>query len=144
LTKRLDRPSGAPPPAEAALADGSALVLLPLAAEITERYAQAFPDEDARYTPEWRDWCTHDNQHILRWAIDAERGLADLWQQISWLARVLDARGYPLERLARSLQLGADVLHQRVGVLTAGAAKELRAAAAKLATDESPTGLHTA
>jgi hypothetical protein len=133
LTKPLGRPSGAPPPTEAALIDGSALALLPLAAEITERYAQAFPDEDERYTPRWREWCTHDNQYVLRWAIDDQRGLADLWQQVSWLARVLDARGYPLDRLARSLELGADVLDERVGPAAAAAVNVLRGAAAKLA-----------
>jgi hypothetical protein len=129
LTKPLGRPSGAPPPTEAALIDGSALALLPLAAEITERYA----DEDERYTPRWREWCTHDNQYVLRWAIDDQRGLADLWQQVSWLARVLDARGYPLDRLARSLELGADVLDERAGPAAAAAVNELRVAAAKLA-----------
>jgi len=102
---------------------------------ITERYAEAFPDEEARYTPEWRAWCTHDNQHVLRWAIDAQRGLADLWQEIAWLARVLEARGYPLDRLARSLELGADVLEERAGSSAGGAVKELRVAAAKVAMD---------
>jgi hypothetical protein len=138
LTKRLDRPSGAAPPTEAALPDGRAVVLLPLAVEITERYAQAFPDEEERYTPEWRDWCTHDNQHVLRWALDAQRGLADLWQEIAWLAGLLNARGYPLDRLARSLQFGADVLDQRVGPAAAGAVQELRTAAEKVATNKGP------
>ncbi|HVF77475.1 MAG TPA: hypothetical protein VNA28_04180 [Solirubrobacteraceae bacterium] len=114
------------------------LALAPLAAEITERYAQAFPDEQERYTPEWRQWCTHDNQHVLGWAIDAERGLVDLWQQISWLARVLAARDYPLDRLARSLELAADVLHERVGTDAARAVPELRAAAAKVRDDAGP------
>ena len=136
MTKAIVRPSGAPPPTEAVLVDGSVLALAPLAAEITKRYTQAFPDEDERYTPEWREWCTHDNQHVLRWAIDAERGLADLWQQIAWLARLLEARGYPLDRLARSLELAADILEERVGPAATDAAKELRVAAAKVATPQ--------
>ncbi len=132
MTKHLARPSGAPPPAEATLPDGSRLVLPPVAAEITERYAQTFPDEDDRYSPEWRDWSTHDNQHVLRWALDAQRGLVDLWAQIAWLARILEARDFPLDRLARSLELAADVLAERAGTTAAPAAAELRAAAARL------------
>ncbi|MEA2126577.1 MAG: hypothetical protein QOI80_3359 [Solirubrobacteraceae bacterium] len=133
MTKPLDRPGGAPPPSQATLPDGSALALVPLASEITDRYAHAFPDEQDRYTPEWREWCTHDNQHVLAWALDAQAGLTDLWEQISWLARVLEARDYPLDRLARSLELGGDVLDERVGAATAEAAKELRAVAVKVA-----------
>lgn len=133
MTKRLARPSGELPPAYATLLDGSKLALPPLAAQATAHYVEAFPDEDERYTPEWREWCTHDNQHVLRWAIDAQRGLVDLWEQISWLARVLDARDYPLDRLARSLELAADVLDEHVGAGVAGAASELRAAASRLA-----------
>lgn len=34
---------------------------------------------------------------------------------ISWLARVLESRGFPLERLARSLEIGADVVRDQVG-----------------------------
>jgi hypothetical protein len=49
------------------------------------------------------------------------------------LARVLEARDYPLDRLARSLELGGDVLDERVGAATAEAAKELRAVAVKVA-----------
>ena len=130
MTRRLARPSGTPPPAEAELGDGSRVALAPLAAEITERYAHAFPDEDERYSAEWREWSTHDNQHVLRWAIDAQHGLVDLWEQIAWLARVLAARDFPLDRLARSLELVADVLDERAGAEAAGAVAELRLAAA--------------
>jgi len=132
VTKRLARPSGAPPPAEAELGDGSRLALASLAEEITERYAQAFPDEDERYSPEWREWSTHDNQHVLRWALDAQRGLVDLWEQVAWLARVLAARDFPLDRLARSLELVADVLDECADLQATGAVTELRAAAARV------------
>ncbi|MEA2168599.1 MAG: hypothetical protein QOF76_1899 [Solirubrobacteraceae bacterium] len=112
--------------------DGTAVALKPLAAEITDRYARAFPDESDRYGPEWRAWCTHDNQHVLRGALDAQRGLADLPEQIAWLARLLDARGYPLARLARNLDLTADVLAESVGGAVGGAAAaELRAVGAR-------------
>jgi hypothetical protein len=82
----------------------------------------------------WREWCTHDNQHVLRWgALDAQRGLIDLWEQIAWLAGVLAARDYPLDRLAISLELGAEVLDEQLGAGAAGAAQELRGAAGILA-----------
>jgi hypothetical protein len=132
MTKQLRRPSGEPPPTEAVARDGTAVALEPLAAEVTERYARAFPDEFDRYGPEWRAWCMHDNQHVLRWALDAQRGLADLPGQIAWLARLLDARGYPLARLARNLDLTADVLAESAGGAVAdAAAAELRAIGAR-------------
>jgi len=112
---------------------GSVVALPALAARTTDRYAQAFPDEQERYTPEWREWCTHDNQHVLRWALDAQRGLIDLWEQIAWLAGVLAARDYPLDRLAISLELGAEVLDEQLGAGAAGAAQEPRGAAGNLA-----------
>ena len=34
--------------------------------------------------------------------------------QVEWLASVLAARGYPLERLARNLELAAAVLAERL------------------------------
>ena len=56
MSKQLSRPSGAPAPKSAELADGTVLDLEDLAAEVTERYALAYPDEDDRYSKEWRDW----------------------------------------------------------------------------------------
>lgn len=137
MTKLLARPGGAPPPAEATLADGTTLRLEPVAADITDRYARAFPDEDDRYSPEWREWSTHDNQHVLRWAIDAQRGLADLTAQITWLARVLEARGFPLDRLSRNLELTADALGEHAGAAGSQAAAELRTAAGFVAAADS-------
>lgn len=134
MTKPLTRPSGAAPPAEAHFDDGTVLVLAPLASEVTERYAQAFPDEDERYSAEWREWSDHDNRYVIRWAIDDQRGLVDLWQQIAWLGRILEARGFPLDRLARSLELVADVLDERAGLAADGAVTALRAAGARVAS----------
>lgn len=134
MTKQLSRPSGDPPPTQATLPDGTVLDLVPLAAEVTDRYAQAFPDEDERYSAEWRAWSDHDNQHVLWWAINTHDGTVDLWAEISWLARVLEARDFPLDRLVLSLQLVADVLRERAGATADSAAAELRAVAARVAS----------
>ena len=139
MKKKLQRPSGGePPPTEAKLRDGTVVALLPLAVETTDRYARTFPDEDARYTSEWRQWSTHDNQHVLRWAISAQTYRTDLWKDIAWLARVLEARGFPLDRLAKNLELLADVLTEQIGAPVAVAAQHLRKAAANLATADPP------
>ncbi len=103
--KRTSMPSGAPPPE-----DAGGLDLRELAIEVTERYGTEFPDEDERYDPKvWRAWCRHDTQYLLQWAVlDVERS-ADLAANVAWLARVLAARDFPLDRLARTLELTADV-----------------------------------
>jgi hypothetical protein len=104
-------PSGAPPPHRATLADRTIVELRPLAEAVCDRYQAEFPDEQERYGPAGRDWCVHDNLHILAWAIgDAELGYVRLSEKIAWLARVLGARDFPLERLARNLEIARDVL----------------------------------
>ena len=101
-------PSGAPPPEVA-----GGLDLRALAEQVTERYAAEFPDEDERYEPQvWRAWCRHDTQYLLQWAVLDTKGLAKLDDQVAWLARVLAARDFPLDRLARTLELAADVAHE--------------------------------
>ena len=134
MSKQISRPSGAPAPTTATLVDGTALVLEPLAIEIARRYAVSYPDEADRYSPEWRDWCIHDNQHILRWALDAQQGLVDLSREISWLARILEARGFPLDRLSRNLVHAADVLVEHVGSAGHESASALRATADRVKT----------
>ena len=59
-------------------------------------------------------WCRHDNQHILNWAALALRGWVDLNKELSWLARVLKARDFPLERLARNLEIASAVVSEKV------------------------------
>ena len=98
-------PSGAQAPEEA---DG--LDLRRMAEVVTARYALEFPDEDERYDPKvWRAWCRHDTQYLLHWGILDARGTARIEDQVGWLARVLAARDFPLDRLARTLELAADV-----------------------------------
>ena len=103
-------PSGQPPPATAQLRDGQALDLRSLAVEICRRYRLEFPDERERYGNAGTAWCIHDNQHILNWAVTEWNGFGGLRSQLEWLAGVLDSRDFPVERLARDLELAVEVL----------------------------------
>ena len=125
--KRTSMPSGAPPPEEA-----GGLDLRVLAQRVTDRYAGEFPDEDERYDPAvWRAWCRHDTQYLLQWAVLDVEQMTSLDAQVSWLAGILDARGFPLDRLARTLELAGDeadgVERTDVGDRLRAAAQELRA-----------------
>jgi hypothetical protein len=112
LTRGLARPSGWPPPTEARAPGGRIIDLLALAREVCRRYRAEYPDEQERYGDAGVAWCVHDNQHILNWAILAAYEGLDLRAQVSWLARVLEARDFPLDRLARDLELAADVTRE--------------------------------
>jgi hypothetical protein len=103
-------PTGYPPPVTARLPDGQTLDLRVLAEEICARYRAEFPDEQARYGDAGTDWCVHDNQHILNWAVTERNGYGGLERQLAWLAGVLEARDFPLDRLARNLDIAAAVL----------------------------------
>ena len=129
--RRLAPPSGHPPPTEGLLADDVAVPLLPLAQEICRRYREEFPDEQERYGDAGQAWCIHDNQHLLFWGAGAVNGFVDMEREVEWLARVLAARDFPLDRLARNLDIGAEVVAERVpgdrarewaAVMAAGAA----------------------
>jgi hypothetical protein len=103
-------PSGAPPPERAVLMGADAPIeLVPLAEEICRRYREEFPDEEGRYGDAGMAWCVHDNQHILNWAVGARNGYVDLRKELAWLGRVLEARDFPVERLARNLEIAAAV-----------------------------------
>jgi hypothetical protein len=91
-------------------AEGDPLRLRALAEEICRRYRAEFPDEQERYGNAGIAWCIHDNQHILNWAVLETRGFIDLEERLAWLARVLEAREFPLPRLARNLELAAAVV----------------------------------
>ena len=105
-------PSGAAPPVTATLRDGATLDLRELAQEICRRYRDEFPDEEGRYGDAGMAWCVHDNQHLLNWAVTEANGLGGFRPQLEWLAVVLEAREFPLDRLARNLELGAAVLEE--------------------------------
>jgi hypothetical protein len=107
-------PSGQPPPQRAELADGTELDLEALAREICERYRGEYPDEEERYGEAGVLWCRHDNQHLVNWAVLHTREFVVLDEQVAWLAKVLEAREFPLDRLARNLDIGAEVVAERV------------------------------
>lgn len=105
--RRVEPPSGMAPPASARLPDGTVVDLAPLAQRITEAHLRRHPEDVARYGDELaRAWCTHDNQHLLAWAIMD----ADLEGQLAWLARILDARGYPVANLVDNVATCAEIV----------------------------------
>jgi hypothetical protein len=100
---------GAAPPA-AVHVHGTAIPLAPIADLICSRYRVEFPDERARYGDAGMAWCRHDNQWLLSWAVNDVLGATDLGEQVQWLARLLHARDFPLDRLARDLEIAAEVV----------------------------------
>ena len=115
MNRPLAPPSGQPPPERAEGPGGDSIELRPLAEEICRRYRGEFADEQERYGDAGVAWCVHDNQHILNWAFLEQRGYVDLAEQLAWLARVLAARDFPLERLARNLEIAAEVVEAARG-----------------------------
>ncbi len=129
--KRVSPPSGAPPPQQVRLAGGAVVALAPLVELIADRYYVAYPDEDERYGPVGREWCVHDNLHLLAWAYGAHHGDLSFEDQVLWLARVLHSRDFPLDRLAHDLRIAAGVvLDERVAEADAVAAVLLEGAVA--------------
>lgn len=114
VSGRLQPPSGYPAPTEASLGDDTTLQLQPLAQEICRRYREEFPDEQARYGEAGIAWCVHDNQHLLTWGAGAVRGLIEMDPEVAWLASVLEARNFPVDRLARNLDIAAEVISEHV------------------------------
>ena len=104
----------------ATLPDGVVLDLRPLAGEISERHLRRHPEDMERYGELARDWCIHDNQHLLNWAaLDAE-GALSFPEQLAWLANVLGSRGYPLPHLADDLATAAQTARELVQSAHAG------------------------
>ena len=124
----LRPPGGSPPPATAPLGDRE-LDLVALAREICERYHDRYPDEDERYGPAGADWCRHDNQWLLSWAVGDVLGVTSLDEQASWLAGVLDSRVFPLDRLAHNLLIAADIVEATAGESGGAVGGSLRRAA---------------
>jgi hypothetical protein len=105
-------PTGYPPPVNAELNGGKTLDLHALAQQICARYRAEFPDEQQRYGDAGTAWCIHDNQHLLNWAVTELNGYGGFERQLAWLAGVLEARDFPLDRLARNLDIAAAVAEQ--------------------------------
>ena len=117
MKKRLQRPGGQPPPEHITL-QGRRIALAPIAAAVTDRFLEHHPDELERYeNPDLvREWCEHDTRHLIGWAAaEAERG-SPLAKQLDWLGVVLESRGYPVQRLADTLEIAAAVLGEELGV----------------------------
>ena len=124
---------GTAPPDRTRLAGGERAFLAPLAYEAARRHLEEFPDERERYGDAGLEWCAHDVQWILSWAAlesDGADGL--LREQLAWLARVLEARGYPVDRVGRAVEIAADVTHERHGAAADALVATLRAGAAAL------------
>ena len=107
-------PSGGAPPEVATLPDGTPVELAPLAREIARRHRLEFPDEEERYGKRGLEWCVYDNQWLLSWAVAAACGWDDFDRQLTWLAGILESRGYPLGRLARDLEIAQEVAAEAV------------------------------
>ena len=87
----------------------------PLAELVADRYFAEFPDDLVTYGEAARPWEVYDTSHCLQWAFLDQEDLCDLEKEVTWLADVLRTRGFPLARLARNLELSADVLTERLG-----------------------------
>jgi hypothetical protein len=107
-------PSGGAPPELATLPDGRTLELAPLAREIARRHRLEFADEEQRYGDRGIEWCVYDNQWLLSWAVTAACGWDDFNRQLAWLAGILESRGYPVDRLARDLEIAEQVAAEAV------------------------------
>jgi hypothetical protein len=102
-------PSGRGAPTQTRRRDGSVVELVDMARLICRRYRAEFPDEQGRYGEAGEAWCRHDNQWILHWAVEDVDGDERLDGQLRWLAGVLDARDFPIERLVRNLEIAGEV-----------------------------------
>jgi hypothetical protein len=129
VSRDVAPPSGAAPPATATLA-GREVALLPLAEAVADRYFAEFPEDIERYGDAARAWEVHDTQYCLQWAILDVGESASLDREIAWLANILRSRGFPLEHLARNLELAADVTAEQLGDAGAAVAERLCAATA--------------
>jgi hypothetical protein len=116
---------------------GETIRLVGVAEEVADRFLAEFPDELDRHGKRGHEWCIHDNHYLLAWAAADAEGEPTLAAQAEWLAGVLDARGYPLARLARDLEIAADVVRERYPSAGSALAGPLLAAAG--AVREMPT-----
>jgi hypothetical protein len=125
---------GVNPPESFELADGTLVDLGPLAHLISQLYYDVYPDDLERYGTAGQAWCEHDGRYLLAWGLeDARAGTVDCVEQVAWLGRVLKARAFPIERVARHVELTAAVLRSSdVGEVGQRAADRLTEAASAL------------
>jgi hypothetical protein len=120
-----------PAPTSATLS-GKPIALQPLAEAVAKRYFDEFPEDLGRYGEAARAWEIHDTSHCLQWAVLDVDGLVSLPREIEWLTTVLRSREFPLEHLARNLELAADVVEEHLTESEAAIASRLRAAALQI------------
>jgi hypothetical protein len=129
----VKRPSGASAPTTAVTSAGTVIDLPPLAREVCFRFYQRFPEELERSGEAGSEWCAHDNQYLLAWALqEARDGTVSLVDQVVWLAGVLSHRSFPIDLLAADLDIAADLVRSltELGDLAAPSADLLAAGAA--------------
>jgi hypothetical protein len=103
-----------PPPEHVTGPHGRRIDLVAIARRTCVAYDNEFPDERARYGPAGAEWCRHDTQHLLNWAVLSLTQDVDFDRELAWLARILEARDFPLPRLARCLELLAQTTRESV------------------------------
>lgn len=107
-------PSGMPPPEHVTGPHGRRIDLVAIARRTCVAYDNEFPDERERYGPAGAEWCRHDTQHLLNWAVLSLTHDVDFERELAWLARILEARDFPLPRLSRCLELLAQTTRESV------------------------------
>ncbi len=107
--RRTAPPSGMAPPGAVLTTTGETVQLIPLAEEVAGRHLEGHPEDVTRYGEKlaWQ-WCVHDMQHVLAWAITDQ----EFRGQLAWLARILDARDYPVNNLFDCVLTAADVVER--------------------------------
>ena len=114
MSRRIAPPSGMPPPEHVTGPHGRRIDLVAIARRTCAAYDDEFPDERERYGPAGAEWCRHDTQHLLNWAVLSLTEEVDFDRELAWLARILEARDFPLPRLARCLELLAQTTRESV------------------------------
>ena len=133
---RTAPPGGATPPELFELSGGERVDLGRLSRILSDLYFARYPEPDEEKAAIERAWCEHDSRYILAWALeDARAQTVDCVEQVRWLGRVLEARGFPVERLIVHLELASSMLVALVDEVGIAASERLLASANALAQD---------
>ena len=99
---------------------------------------EIYPDDLERYGPAGEAWCEHDSRYLIAWALeDARASTLDRVEQVQWLARVLAGQSFPIERLARHVELTAALLRTpELGDIGSRAADRISYAASLLTNEQ--------
>jgi hypothetical protein len=85
----ISGPSGEKPPTTATSPNGQQLDLVAVATATCSAYDAEFPDERGHYGPAGMQWCLHDNQHLLNWAVLSFTYGISFEKELAWLAGIL-------------------------------------------------------